>query len=167
MEENQLPVALCTPDKTMASLLNEAVAQTLQRYQLDDVRQRLIYAFLLELSAGTPLFILLSQDGMDTWHAKTFNDSTHRAFVFSVYSAFIGRYSNLDEHWSALCALIARAGSIRLDDNHTSTPDVMEERLYTPEEIFASLKANTWLVVLSLIVMYWNSGIVMNTSSRG
>lgn len=166
MEERQLPVPLSDREKTLAALVNESVNQTLSRYQLDTARQQKAYAFLLELTGGTPLYILLSQEGIDHYHQMVFSDTEHRNFVFSAYSAFVGRYSSMQDDWDGLNALIARAASIRSDDQTSNIPDVIADRLYTREEIYAAISGNTWLVMLALIVMFWNSALVSNTSAK-
>ena len=167
MQELQLPVPLSSQDKTLAVLVNEAVNQTLSRYQLHAPTQQKLFAFLLELTGGTPLYILLSQEGMDQYHTKVFTDVDHRNFVYSVYAAFAGRYSNNSQDWQALTMLVARAGTVRTDDTTSNVPDVIVDRLYETSEIYDIVSANNWILVLGLIVMFWNSALVSNTSARG
>jgi len=162
MTEKVIPYQLSSPEKTVNILLNEAVSQSLARLGIDKSLSEEAQLFLLSLTGETFLYSFLTVDGIDTYHRKVFTNANTRDLIFSIYSAFVARYSNKQEDLEALNELIARSGALFCQETNSSLmPEELSSRMMTYDEILEVLSSNPWVVCVSLILMYWNQGITL------
>lgn len=167
MTEKVIPYQLSSTDKTVNIILNEAVSQSLGRLGTDRKLLDDAQFFLLSLTGETFLYSFLTPDGIETYRNKVFTNANARDLIFSVYSAFVARYSNREEDLQALNELIARSGALFSQESKNDLmPEELSTRMMTYDEILELLNDNPWIVSISLILMYWNQGVTL-THAKG
>ena len=162
MSENKIPFPLSQADKTVSVLINEAVNQTLSRISLDNKSYVEATTFLMGIVGQTPLYMLITQDGITTYRTSMFKSVVLRDLIYAIHSSFIGRYGFDKGDLLAIDTLIARSACVSdpLADMELA-PDVIKSRLYSYDTILEMVSSNTWLRTLGLIILYWNQQVVM------
>lgn len=162
MADKKIPFALSAPDKTVSMLLNEAVSQSLSRIAVDKDMMATATRFLLELTGQTMLHSFLTVDGIATYHKEVFTDAVKRDLVFAIYSSFVARYSADEEEMDELHKLIARSATVYVPSGEASViPEELAGNMSDYATILTYLEGNPWVVCISLILMYWNHGMLM------
>lgn len=162
-----IPFPLSSQDKTVSALLNEAVTQQLSRLSIDPDLMNEASAFLLELTGQSMLHLFLTTDGIAQYHEKVFTSSNIRDMIYGIYSSFIARYSNDEDELQALNELIARSATIVTKNSQASLiPEVLGDRLMDYEDILEQLDGNPWIVIISLILLYWNHGMILSHAKQ-
>lgn len=160
MSENVLPFPLSSPEKTIPEILNEVINQTLSRLTINREAYGQATGFMVELVSVTSLMVMLTVNGVETWQNKVFSHAGNRDLIMTIYSTFRARYATCQEDWNNLLETITDAVTIPAADNdlqYSIVPSEVNDRLFDRETCETLLRANHWLVVLVLVLLYWNA----------
>ena len=144
---------------TVKAIVLESVEQTLTLFPTEDVSNK-VHAFLAEMTLLTPFYMTFSGEGLRKTIDRVFSDPTARDFVLTLSTAFHVRFGDQNAQYNALIETVAwgmtvlPAGSAA-DLAVNAIPQQLVQRLPTHEDVLIQLRSNKWLLVLTLVSLYY------------
>lgn len=152
-----LPRHLSTEEMVEAAqVFNEAYQHVVSNL-LGETQQK-IQRFVLATVVSEKPFLLITPEGLDRAISLVFQDAVVRDFVLTLQYTFGSRWGMSQDKFEGLVANLAVGATPAARLSDSAMPNAIADRLTSTSDAYNLLLANSWLVILMLLLLFLSIG---------